>query len=193
LCNLSRRFGIRSESYGVCTRRLSEVSQCNVGKVNEYSHARALEILGAGLEFALGESNPASVEERLSGVGVSMKGFGNAPGEVRGKGFGGGKVGGGRGGCAVCSHFLCSTLDNEPLRTCHVNVSLLFNASLILASLSHLLDSNLFLSLTQTSAVTTTYLSLFIGYSPTTESYVWSNQTRTLGSIVDSSGAIPRA
>ena len=65
----------------------------------EHSHARALEILGAGLEsvLPLGESRPASVEERLSGVEASMKEFGDTPGEVRGKGVGGGKVGGGRG------------------------------------------------------------------------------------------------
>lgn len=51
-----------------------------------------------------------------------MKGFGNAPGEVRGKGFGGGKVGGGRGWMRGVPSFLSSTLDNETLRTCHVNV-----------------------------------------------------------------------
>lgn len=41
----------------------------------EHSHARALEILGAGLEsvLPLGESRPASVEERLSGVAASMR------------------------------------------------------------------------------------------------------------------------
>lgn len=51
----------------------------------EHSHARALEILGACRESAersFGESRPASVEERLSGVEASMKEFGDAPGDA---------------------------------------------------------------------------------------------------------------
>jgi hypothetical protein len=47
-----------------------------------------LEILGACFESAersLGESKPASVEERLSGVEASMEEFGDAPGMRVGK------------------------------------------------------------------------------------------------------------
>ena len=69
----------------------------NVGKKTEDLHARALEILGARDAErlgSLGESKPASVEERLCGVEASMleeKAVGDAPGlRVRGKIVGGG-------------------------------------------------------------------------------------------------------
>ena len=70
----------------------------NVGKKTEDLHARALEILGGARDAerlgSLGESKPASVEERLCGVETSMlkeKAVGDAPGlRVRGKIVGGG-------------------------------------------------------------------------------------------------------